>query len=649
MNLLETLERRFHAVLSSLVRGFRARPRLAAKRNSVERGTPYNTRMNLLETLQRRFHAALSALVADPAPYTAMVKAAQDARHGDYQANCAMPLARVLGRSDETRQVAQEIVQRLALDDVLEPPQIAGPGFINLRLRTDWLAAQIQRMARDERLGIQPAASPLTLVIDYSSPNVAKPMHVGHLRSTIIGDALTRLFRFLGHTVITDNHLGDWGTQFGMLQYGYKHFRDEAALQADPVREMVRLYVLVRQMVKPVEKDEDDDESTEKYTEEERAQARVVLDAVRQETAKLHAGDPENVRLWQKFIPWGMPEIDRIYRRLDVHFNHTHGESFYNPMLPQVVEDLQKCGLAQESQGAMAIFFGPDKPPALVRKKDGAFTYTTSDLACIRYRMEHWHPDAILYVVGAPQALHFQNLFDAARRWGYDQVKLEHIAFGSVLGPDRRPIKTREGGAVELGRLLDEAVERAARVYEQSRAERLARGEEVPELGPEERAQIAEAVGLGAVKYADLAQNRTSDYVFNWDKMLAMDGNTATYMQYAYVRNRGIFRKGNEDASRFRLDPPLPSLDQPQERALALQLLRLEEALHDAAAEYRPSAITGYLWDLAKSYSGFFQHCPVLRADTPALRQSRLLLCDLTARVIQRGLDLLGIRTIERM
>jgi arginyl-tRNA synthetase len=618
--------------------------------------------MNLLQLLQRKFHDALTGLVADPAPYTAMVKPAQDARHGDYQANCAMPLSKVLGR--KPRDIAQEIIGRLALDDVLEPPEIAGPGFINLRLRSAWLAGQLQRMARDDRLGVEPAAAPRTLVIDYSSPNVAKPMHVGHLRSTIIGDALARLFRFLGHTVIADNHLGDWGTQFGMLLYGYKHYRDEAALNADPVREMVRLYLLVRKLTKPAEEEEDErktaksageeeDEPTAgavKYTEAELAQSRPVLAAVRQETAKLHAGDPENVRLWQMFTPWCLPEIDRIYQRLDVHFDHTHGESFYNPMLPQVVADLQASNLARESQGAIAIFIdAEEKPRALVRKRDGAFTYTTSDLATIQYRMEQWHPNAILYVVDARQALHFQSLFEAARRWGHDQAELEHVSFGSVLGPDRKPIKTREGGAVELGQLLDEAVERAAAAYEESRAERLEHKEDVPDLSAEERAQIAEAVGLGAVKYADLSQNRTSDYVFNWDKMLAMDGNTATYMQYAYVRNRGIFRKGNEDAGRFRRDPPPVSLDQPQERALALQLLRFEEALHDAEAEYRPNAITAYLWDLAKSYSAFFQHCPVLRAETPALRQSRLLLCDLTARVIQRGLDLLGIRTIERM
>jgi arginyl-tRNA synthetase len=461
-------------------------------------------------------------------------------------------------------------------------------------------------------------------------------MHVGHLRSTIIGDALARLFRFLGHKVVTDNHLGDWGTQFGMLLYGYKNFRDEAALRADPVREMARLYVHVRSLMK-----KDDEEAAD--------EGDPVAEAARQETAKLHAGDPENVRLWQTFQPWCREEIDRIYRRLDVRFDETLGESFYNPMLPQAVQSLLERGIAQPSEGAVVIFFGPEEPPALVRKKDGAFTYTTTDLATIRYRLETWQPDTILYVVGAPQALHFKNLFAIARRWGYDKVELKHIAFGSVLGADRKPIRTREGGAVELEQLLEEAAERAERTYVATRRERSERGEEVPELSAEERCRIAETVGLGAVKYADLSQNRESDYVFNWDKMLAMDGNTATYMQYAYARIRAIFRKGEEDPQRFHTDPPVPSLDAPQERALALQLLRFSEALDAAASDYRPSAITAYLWDLAKNYSGFYQNCPVLKAETLALRQSRLLLCDLTARVIQKGLDLLGIRAVERM
>jgi len=349
------------------------------------------------------------------------------------------------------------------------------------------------------------------------------------------------------------------------------------------------------------------------------------------------------------FMPWCLEEIDRIYRRLDVHIDHAHGESFYNPMLPEVVRSFLERGIAQESEGAVVIFLRENEPPALIRKKDGAFTYTTSDLATIRYRVETWHPDAMLYVVDFRQGLHFKNLFEAARRWGYDKVELEHISFGSVLGADRRPIKTREGGAVELGELLDEAVARGRQVYEQTRSERAARGEDVPDLSAEERQQIAEVVGLGAVKYADLSQNRTSDYVFNWDKMLAMDGNTATYMQYAFARVRSIFRKSGEKEERFRSDPPEVSLGTPAERALALQLVRLSESLEAAAIDYKPNLMSAYLWDLAKAYSNFYDSCPVLKAESATLRQSRLLLCDLTARGIQKGLELLGIQTIERM
>lgn len=590
--------------------------------------------MQLLRQFQLALGEALAGIVPDPSAYTQLVKPAQDPKHGDYQANSAMSLAKVLGKPP--RVVAQEIVGRLNLGDWLETPEIAGPGFINLRLKTSWLAEQIQQKAQADQLGVAKADPPHTLIIDFSSPNVAKPMHVGHLRSTIIGDALARLFRFLGHHVITDNHLGDWGTQFGILLYGYKHFRDEAALQADPVRELVRLYVHVRGLMQTDDEDADD-------------LINPIAEAARQETAKLHAGDPENVRLWQMFMPWCQAEIDGVYRRLDVHFDHTLGESFYNPRLLAVVDDLAKKGIAQTSEGAVAIFFGPDAPPALIQKKDGAFTYTTTDLATIRYRVEEWHPDTILYVVDSRQMLHFQHLFEAVRRWGYDKVALEHISFGSVLGADRKPIKTREGGAVELTELLDEAAERAVRVYEQSMEERKGRDEDILQLSAEVRRHIADVVGIGAVKYADLSQNRTSDYVFSWDKMLAMEGNTATYMQYAYARIRSIFRKAEVDESSLRTTPPAPSLDHPAERALALQLLRFGDALEAAAQEYKPNIITSYLWDLAKSYSGFYQQCPVLKAETAELKRSRLLLCDLTARVIQQGLDLLGIKTLERM
>lgn len=588
--------------------------------------------MNILQLIQERIRLALVEIVPDPSQYAGMVKQSQDAKHGDYQANCAMPIGKALGQNP--RQVAQEIVARIPENDLVEKPEIAGPGFINLRLRGDWLATQIKQIAADSRLGIG-TVSPQTIVIDYSSPNVAKPMHVGHLRSTIIGDALARILRFQGHRVIADNHLGDWGTQFGILLYGYKNFRDEAALRKDPVREMTRIYVHVRELMKG------DDEAEDA--------ANPVAQAARAETAKLHAGDRENLALWKQFMPWCLEEIDRIYRRLDVHFDHTHGESFYQPMLADVVRDLIEKGIATVSDGAVVVFLEDEKPPALIRKRDGAFTYTTSDLATIGYRDTEWHADQMLYVVDARQALHFKNLFAAARRWGYDRVKLEHIQFGSVLGNDRKPIKTREGGATELGALLDEAVERGAQAYEKTRAERRGRNEEVPDLSTEERREIAEVVGIGAVKYADLSQNRTSDYVFNWDKMLAMDGNTATYMQYAYVRNRGIFRKGNENPVEFRTSPPGAILSTPPERNLTLHLLRLEEAITTAAEEYKPNILTSYLWDVAKTYSTFNDQCHVLKAETPELRKSRLLLCDVTARVIQLSLQLLGIKTVERM
>jgi arginyl-tRNA synthetase len=458
-------------------------------------------------------------------------------------------------------------------------------------------------------------------------------MHVGHLRSTIIGDALTRLLRYLGHTVVTDNHLGDWGTQFGILLYGFKNHVDKEAFAADPVRELARLYLILRKQMKSEEDAEGDD---------------PISEACRAETAKLHAGDPENVRLWKEFIPFCMQEIDKIYRRLDISFDNILGESFYNPMLVGVVEDLIAKGIAEESKGAIAIFFGEKEAPALVRKRDGAFTYTTTDLATIRYRVETWKPDVVLYVVDFRQKLHFKNVFIAAQRWGFDKVEFEHISFGSVLDPSGRPFGTSKGGAPELETLLDEAVSRAGVILDENIAEAAARGEPIV-LTADERTLLCEVIGTGAVKYADLSQNRTSDYKFDFDKMLAMNGNTATYMQYAYARNRSIFRKADADVNLYRTTPPHVLLESDHERALAVQLLRFEEALHQAAAELQPSVLTSYLWDTAKIYSGFFQNCPVLKAPTPLLRESRLLLCDLTARVLQQCLALLGIRTVERM
>ena len=650
--------------------------------------------MNLLTQLRSLFEPALTAIAPDKVKvpgYLAAIKPAANAEHGDYQANMAMALAKALGRGskEETLKVAQEIIAALPPNDMLEPPTVAGQGFINLRLKPEFLAKAVQGIATDPKLGVTPAAKAKTFVIDYSSPNVAKPLHVGHLRSTIIGDALTRILRFLGHTVVTDNHLGDWGTQFGMLIYGYRTFLDKkkyAGKNEDKVRELARLYVLVRNLtgaidilsrgfthhrdeaafqanpvaeltrvyvngLKRASSDADDDDED---TGAKGAPApNPVADACRQETAKLHAGDSENRKLWNEFMPPCMEEIHKVYKKLEIlPFQHERGESHYQPMLAGVVESLQTAGVVEPGEGgSLIIRFGPENV-ALVRKRDGAFTYTTTDLATVKSRAEEFKPDAVLYVVDFRQGQHFANLFEAARRWGYTGIELNHVKFGSVLGKDGKPIKTREGGATELMHLLEQAVERGGNLFELVYWQRKANGHDVPkweDYTDAEKADIASAVGIGAVKYADLSQNRTTDYTFDFAKMLATTGNTAAYMQYAYARCRSIFRKENIDEARFRTSPPAVRVTHPAERALALQLLRFPEAVENAAADYLPHNITAYLWDLAKSYSVFFENCPVLKAESPELKDSRLLLVDLVGRVIKQALDLLGIRVVERM
>ena len=658
--------------------------------------------MSLLAHLQSRFRPILTELAGPPEPWLEMIRRAQDARFGDYQANFAMPLAKRLNKPP--REVAAEIVARLDVSDLCEPPEVAGPGFINLRLKDGWLVQQLTAALGDPRLGVAPVAQPRTYAIDFSAPNVAKPMHVGHIRSTVIGDALCRMLRFLGHSVISDNHLGDWGTQFGMILYGYKHFLDAEAYRNRPVQELARLYRLVRQLVDYFEAKEDLPEHLRRLSEKEHALAAQraaaapapgqkadkklreavqkleasVRDAIEEtdadekkiaavdddpllaelaadhadigrgvlaETAKLHAGDAENVCLWREFMPYCLEDIDRIYRRLEVRFDHTLGESFYQAMLPGVVEELRRRGIAQESQGAVCVFLEGQPVPMIVQKQDRAFLYATTDLATIRYRMEQWRPDAILYVVDHRQSLHFQQLFAVARLLGFDKVELEHISFGTVLGEDGRPFKTRAGDTVGLEGLLDEAVFRAARIV----AENDDAKPDGPELSPEQRACVAETVGIGALKYADLSQNRTSDYEFDYDKMLAMNGNTATYMQYAYARVRNIFAKGDIDIESLRASGAAITLGSPAERSLALELLRFGDALSLAMTDYRPNQLTAYLFDLANCFSTFYEKCRVLKAETPELRDSRLLLCDLTARTIQKGLELLGIGVEEKM
>jgi arginyl-tRNA synthetase len=572
--------------------------------------------MNILKKLRASFAAAAPA-GADVVKFADAVRPSAEAKFGDYQANGCMALGKALGRNP--RAIAQDVARAIDLAPLADAPEIAGPGFLNVRLRDAWIAGTLRDLLDDPTLGIGAPERVLTIVIDYSSPNVAKPMHVGHIRSTVIGESLARIAAALGHKVIRDNHLGDWGSQFGMILWGWKHHRDEAAFAADPVAELARLYRLVQERVEGGD--------------------REVEEAARRETAKLHAGDPENRALWERFMPFCLQALQAIYDRLGVSFDVQHGESFYNPMLASVVQDLIAKGIATESEGAIVVFVEEGKPPFIIRKRDGAFTYATTDLATIQYRVATWHPDQILYVVDHRQSGHFQQLFAVARRWGYTEIDFEHVAFGTILGTDRRPFKTRQGDVVGLESLLDQAVSEARKIVD----------ENSPHLDADQRARVAEVVGLGAIKYADLSQNRLSDYVFDWKKMMAMNGNTGAYLQYAYARIHSIFRKGEIDPEALRAARPTILLDHPAERALGLQILRLPETLESAHAELKPNILTDYLFELANRFATFFENCPVLKAETAARRESRLALSDLTARTLQFGLNLLGIAVVDRM
>ena len=532
-------------------------------------------------------------------------------------------------RKINPRRLATEVVAKLDVSEICEPVEIAGAGFLNFRLKPVALAQTLAAAARGEHLFFEKAASPKTSVIDFSSPNVAKPMHVGHIRSTILGDCLARTLRLLGHRVITDNHIGDWGTQFGMLLLGWKQHLKPDALIVDPIGEMERLYKLVNATGEAME---------------------TVRDAARQELVKLQGGDEENLKIWREMIALSEKQFDEIYSRLGVKFDHTFGESYYNPRLKPLVDELVVKGIARESEGALAIFF-EDTPqlkehPTLIRKSDGGFNYTTTDLATLEYRLKTWHPDEIIYVTDGRQQLHFQQVFAAFRKWQNadpelrtpnSELKLAHVWFGSILGEDGKPFKTRSGETVKLADLLDEAEERALKIV----------SEKNPDLPETQRREIARVIGLGAVKYADLLPNRQSDYVFSWDKMLALQGNTAPYLQYAYARIRSIFRKAegtfNIQHSTFNIQ-----LAAPEEIALAKHLLNFGLTLEAVAEEYRPNFLCNYLFELAGKFTSFYENCPVLKAE-PTMRGSRLALCDLTAQVLKKGLETLGIETVEQM
>ena len=578
-----------------------------------------------------------------PADVPVMIALPARPQFGDYQANGVMAAAKRMGTNP--RQLAEKVVAaaRPILADLAGKVEVAGPGFINIHLRTDWLSSELTARLGDDRLGVPAPAVPQTVVVDYSAPNLAKEMHVGHLRSTIIGDALARVLDFIGHKVIRQNHVGDWGTQFGMLVA----YAEETGIRASPVQE----YHVGKEIVTITGAGGPSIANMEEFY--RRAKARFDADPqfankAREYVVRLQSNDPDVTEVWKFVVRESLGHANKIYSCLGVLLTpaDVRGESFYNDDLPKVVSDLDAKGLLTESQGAQCVFLDEFKGkdgeplPVIVQKTGGGYLYATTDLAGMRYRTSTLHADRILYVTDARQSLHFQQVFAVARKAGFvgQGVSLEHVPFGTMMGDDGRPFKTRTGGTVKLMDLLDEAQQRAMAFV----------SEKNPDLPEDQREQIARAVGIGAVKYADLSQNRSSDYVFSWDKMLSLDGNTAPYMQYAYARVQSIFRKGKGAAEAGKLGGAI-RLAEPAERTLGLKLAQFPETVETVARECLPSVLCGYLYDLAGAFMGFYESCPVLKASDEGTRASRLLLCELTARTIRTGLNLLGIETIEQM
>ena len=603
----------------------------------------------IVDILEERISAAMAA-TAGRGDCPAIVKPAKDPKFGDYQANGVMALAKKL--KTNPRKLAEQIVAGLDISDICEQPEVAGPGFINLRLKPQFIARELLEINKHtENLAIEKTDRPKTIVVDFSAPNIAKQMHVGHLRSTIIGDSICRTLECLGHNVIRQNHIGDWGTQFGMLiayllEKENFHGILQRALEEDITGKKTEALTNTEQLYREAKKKYDSDP--------------LFAQLSRQYVVSLQNREPSALKYWERIVNLSMNDCQKIYNLLGVTLSakDVRGESAYNDDLPKVVEELKSKGLAVESDGAVCVFPEGFKNkegqplPFIIQKSDGAYLYATTDLAAIRYRVNELKADEIIYVTDSRQKLHFEMLFAVARMAGWDikqntedrtqKTEFVHVMFGSVLGEDGTPLKTRSGENVKLKDLLNEAVSRAKEVVEQKN----------PDLPAEQKERIAKAVGIGAVKYADYSNNRTSDYVFSFDKMLAMDGNTAPYMQYAYARIKSIERKAQTkdvDIETELAGVRSLNLTEPSELDLAKYLIRYGEAIQMAAADYRPNYLTAYLYELAQKFSAFYTNCPVLDAG-PDKRPTSLLLCDLTARTIRHGLhELLGIEVVEQM
>jgi len=569
--------------------------------------------LNLQEQLQK----AVLSLMPDADISIILVRPCPEPKFGDYQTNALIGLAK--RNKIDPREFAEQVIDKLDVADFCELVEVAGPGFLNFRLKTESISDILVSACRGEHLFFSIEKQPRTIVIDYSSPNVAKPMHVGHIRSTILGYTLAKAFRLLGHRVVTDNHIGDWGTQFGKLLVGWKENLDKNALSVDALAEMERLYKLVNAAC-------DNDEA--------------VLERVRRELVKLQDGDEENLSIWREMIELSRHQFDEIYSRLKVDFDETLGESFYNDRLKGIVDELTERGIAEESEGAKIVYFNESKAlkkhPAMVQKSDGAANYTTTDLATMEYRENSWQPSEVIYVTDGRQQLHFQQLFELYTRWKPEHaMKLNHVWFGAILGEDGKPFKTRSGEIIRLNYLLNEAEQRAFDVVT----------EKSPDIGENERREIARVVGIGALKYADLSGNRQSDYVFSWNNMLSLVGNTAPYLLYAYTRICSIFRKLDGETI---LKPEFFELTQAEELNLAKHLLRFGLVLEQVVEECRPNFLCNYLYELAGYYASFYENCPVLQTEGE-IRTQRLALCDLTGKVLKTGLETLGLETTERM